>query len=190
LISVGSRAAFGYDAATGEEIWTVTHSDFNAAAPPLRFKDTAIINSGTGGANLMAVRLDDSTRGNVTATHLAWNRTKGNSRLSAPVLARNRVWMVTDKGVLYGIDAANGTEQAVLRLGGSHVATPVVVGENLYVCDEGGTTTVVRTSLPPKVLAKNKLAEGMRASPAVADGAIYLRTFHGLYKIAEAAGPK
>jgi outer membrane protein assembly factor BamB len=190
LISVGSRAAFGYDAATGEEIWTVTHSDFNAAAPPLQFENTAIINTGTGGASLMAVRLDESTRGNVTETHLAWNRTKGNSRLSAPVLDRDRVWMVTDKGVLYGIDARTGEELAALRLGGSHVATPVIVGENLYATDEGGTTTVVHTSVPPTVLVKNKLDEGMRASPAVADGAIYLRTYRRLYKIAEPSEAK
>ena len=38
-------------------------------------------------------------------------------------------------------------------------------------------------SLPPKIMAKNRLNEGMRASPAIADGAIYLRTFHSLYKL-------
>jgi outer membrane protein assembly factor BamB len=59
LVSIGSRAAFGYDARTGEEIWTVTHTDFNAAAPPLFFEGMAIINTGSGGANLMAVRLDE-----------------------------------------------------------------------------------------------------------------------------------
>ena len=81
VLSVGSRAAFGYDAETGREIWTVTHGDFNAAAPPLVYGNLAIINTGSMGANLFAVRVDQSTRGNVTATHLAWNRTKGNSRL-------------------------------------------------------------------------------------------------------------
>ena len=81
IVSIGSRAAFGYDAATGREIWTVTHEDFNAAAPPLHYENLAIIHTGSGGTNLMAVRLDDSTRGNVTDTHLAWNRTKRNSRL-------------------------------------------------------------------------------------------------------------
>lgn len=187
LISVGSRAAFGYDAETGREIWTVTHADFNAAAPPLHFGNFAIINTGSGGANFMAVRLDESTKGNVTDTHLEWNRTKGNSRLSAPVLDRDRAWMLTDKGVLYGIDAKTGEEQAALRLGGSMVASPVVVGDHLYACDENGVCSVVRTSLPPTVIAKNQLAEGMRASPAVADGALYLRTFHRLYKISEPA---
>ncbi|MBX9790478.1 MAG: PQQ-binding-like beta-propeller repeat protein [Pirellulales bacterium] len=186
LVSIGSRAAFGYEAATGREIWTVTHEDFNAAAPPLFFENLAIMNTGSGGAKFMAVRLDDSTRGNVDSTHIVWNRTRGNSRLSGPALDRDRIWMLTDNGVLYGLSAKTGEELAVLRLGGSYVASPVVVGDHLYACNEDGTTTVVRTTVPPEILARNVLDEGMRASPAVAAGAIYLRTFTRLYKIATA----
>jgi outer membrane protein assembly factor BamB len=187
VVSVGSRAAFGYDAETGREIWTVTHNDFNAAAPPLVYGKLAIIDTGSGGANLFAVRVDESTRGNVTATHLEWNRTKGNSRLCAPALDRGLVWMLTAQGVLYAIDAETGEQRGGVRIGGSFVASPVIAGDSLYACDEEeGAVTVVRTSLPPKIVAKNRLGEGMRASPAVADGAIYLRTFHSLYKIAGA----
>jgi len=187
VVSIGSRAAFGYDAETGREIWTVTHDDFNAAAPPLVYGNLAIINTGSMGANLFAVRVDESTRGNVTATHLEWNRTKGNSRLCAPALDRGLVWMLTAQGVLYAIDAKTGEQRAAVRLGGSFVASPVIAGDHLYACDEEeGAVTVIRTSLPPKIVAKNRLSEGMRASPAVADGAIYLRTFHSLYKIAGA----
>jgi outer membrane protein assembly factor BamB len=184
VISVGSRAAFGYDAETGKEIWTVTHKDFNAAAAPVFFQNLAIINTGSGGANLMAVRLDSSTRGNVDATHLEWNRTKGNSRLSSPVLDKDHLWMITDNGVLYAIDAKTGKELAALRLNGSFVASPVIVGEHLIACDEKGISTVVRTAIPPVVVSKNRLADGMRASPAVAAGALYLRTYENLYKIA------
>jgi outer membrane protein assembly factor BamB len=184
LVSIGSRAAFGYDAASGREIWTVTHEDFNAAAPPLHYENLAIINTGSGGANLMAVRLDKSTHGNVTNTHLEWNHTKRNSRLSAPALARDRVWMLTDNGVLFVIDAKTGEERAAMRLGVSFTASPLVAGDYLYACDIDGTTTVVRTSVSPQIVAKNDLREGMRASPAVADGAIYLRTYHSLYKVA------
>ncbi len=92
--------------------------------------------------------------------------------------------MLTDNGVLYGLDAKTGDQLAALRLGGSFVASPIVAGENLYACDEAGTTTVVRAEVPPEIIAKNRLDEGMRASPAVAGGALYLRTFQSLYKIA------
>lgn len=183
LVSIGSRAAFGYDVATGREIWTVTHTDFNAAAPPLFFENLAIINTGTGGKNFMAVRIDESTRGNVDDTHIVWDRTRGNSRLSAPVLGGDRIWMLTDNGVLYTLDARTGEELSALRLGGSFVASPVIAGEHLYACDEEGYTSVVRTTVPPEVVARNRLADGMRASPAIANGSLYLRTYENLYKI-------
>ncbi|HEY2840332.1 MAG TPA: PQQ-binding-like beta-propeller repeat protein, partial [Pirellulales bacterium] len=123
LISVGSHAVFGYDAEKGQEIWTVTHEDMNAAAPPLFYENLAIINTGSGGAKLMAVRLDETTRGNVTDTHVVWNRAKANSRLCAPLLDGGHVWMLTDNGIVYCIDAKTGKELAALRLGGSFVAS-------------------------------------------------------------------
>lgn len=106
-----------------------------------------------------------------------------------PLRSRARSWPsvdLTDNGILYGVDAKTGEELASLRLGGSFVASPLIAGGYLYACDEDGTTIVVRTGVPPEIVARNRLREGMRASPAVAEGAIYLRTYRSLYKIARA----
>ena len=89
IVSVGSRAAFGYDAQTCEEVWTITHDDFNAAARPLFTGNLALLNTGSRNANLLAVRLSASTRGDVTDSHVVWNRPKGNSRLSFPALSKD-----------------------------------------------------------------------------------------------------
>jgi outer membrane protein assembly factor BamB len=101
------------------------------------------------------------------------------------VLERGRIWMMTDHGVLFGLDAKTGKQAAVVRIGGTFVASPLIAGDYLYAPDEEGTTTVVQLSRPPKIVASNRLNEGLRASPAVAGGALFLRTFHSLYKIAE-----
>jgi outer membrane protein assembly factor BamB len=184
VISVGSRAAFGYDAKTGKELWTITHDDFNAAAQPLIFNDMAIINTGSRGANLLAVRLDGSTRGDVTASHVVWNREKGNSRLCFPALFEGRIYSLTDNGVISCIDAATGHETWTGRVGGNFVASPVIANGLVYLCDEEGRTTVVRTGDKYEVVTKNRLADGGKASPAVAGGAIFLRTATHVYKLA------
>jgi outer membrane protein assembly factor BamB len=184
LISIGSRAAYGYDARTGRELWIVTHSDFNACARPLFSPGVVYLNAGTGG-HLMALRLDQSTRGDVTTSHMIWDRKKFVSKLSSPVLVGGQLYFVTDKGVIYCVDAADGTERWAKRVGGSFIATPVVVNDKIYFCDEKGNTIVIRASAADyEEIGQNHLADGMRASPAVADGAIYLRTFEHLYKIA------
>jgi outer membrane protein assembly factor BamB len=184
VVSVGARAAFGYDARTGEEIWTVEHPDFNAASRPVFYSNLAIINSGSRGALTMAVRLDETTRGNVTKTHLAWERRQRTPRLTSPALVRDRLYTLVDNGVLYCVDPATGEEIWNGRLGGNFTASPVVAGDQIYCCDENGRTTVVKASAF-EIVARNDVEDGMRASPVVAGGALYLRTFSHLYKIAK-----
>jgi outer membrane protein assembly factor BamB len=183
LISVGSRAGFGYDARTGKEIWTIEHPDFNSSARPLFFRDTVIVGTGSA-AHLIAVRLGPSTRGNVTKSHVAWTRTRGNGKLPAPVLVGERIFCPTDGGVLNCVKAATGEELWSKRLGGTFVSSPIVAGDLIYLCDELGVAHVVKAGETFEAVARNTIKEGMRASPAVADGAIYLRTFGQLYKVA------
>ena len=70
----------------------------------------AIINTGSRGSNLLSVRLDDSTRGDVTESHVVWNRDKGNSDLSAPVLIGERIFSIQNNGVITCVNARTGEE--------------------------------------------------------------------------------
>jgi len=181
VISVGSRAAFSYDALTGEELWTITHDDFNAAAPPVFFQGMAILNTGSRSANLLAVRLEESTRGNVDKTHVVWNREKGNSRLAAPLLIDDRVYMINDTGAATCVNAATGDTVWQGRVGGTHVASPITANGLIYFSSEEGDTTVIKAADEFEIVARNHLADGMRASVAAGYGTIYLRTFGHLY---------
>ena len=185
IVSVGSRAAFGYDARTGKELWTVTHDDYNAAAQPLAFGGNAIINTGSRGANLLSVKLDATTRGDVTKSHVIWNREKGNSRLAYPVLYKGRIYSLTDGGVLSSIDATTGKEIWTGRVAGNYVASPIVANGLVYVFGEKGRATIVSTADKFEIIQRNSLNEGGKASPAVAKGALYIRTASHLYKIAK-----
>ena len=185
VVSVGSRAAFAYDALTGHEIWTIRHDDYNAAAPPAFYKDTAIINTGSRGANLISVTLSESTQGDVTESHVKWNREKGNSRLATPLLVDNRVYMINDTGAATCVSADTGEVIWQGRVGGTHVASPMTANGLVYFCSEEGDTTVVKAGNKFEIVSRNRLAEGMRASPAAANGRIYLRTFGHLYCIGQ-----
>ncbi len=184
LISIGSRAAFGYDPLTGRELWTLRHPNFNAAPRALYVPGLAILNTGSERAVLWGLRLDASTQGDVTESHVAWQRKKGNSALSSPVLVDGRVYFITASGIAYCVDARSGEEIYEKRIGGVFTASPLVAGDRIYYCDEGGKTAVVRAAPTFELLAENKLADGGRSSPSAAHGAIYLRTFSKLYKIA------
>jgi len=183
VVSVGSKAAFSYDALTGEELWTVRHDDYNAASPPSFFRGHAILNTGSGRANLLSVRLDETTRGDVSQSHVVWNRDKGNSDLSAPILIGERMFSIANNGVLSCVNAVNGDEVWKDRLEGTFTSSPITANGLIYFGNEEGDTTVIRAADSFEVVAKNHLAEGMRASPSAANGRLFLRTFTHLYAI-------
>lgn len=183
VVSVGSRAAFGYDLETGKEIWTVRHSQFNAAAPPVFFNGHAILNTGSRDAHLMAVKLDDTTTGDITESHLSYDLDRSNSRLAAPLLLDGRIYMITDRGVVKCVDAKTGEELWIDRVSGNYVSSPVAANGYVFFCSEEGVTSLVKAGDKFELVQRNELQEGMRASPAISNGAIFLRTFGHLYKI-------
>jgi outer membrane protein assembly factor BamB len=62
----------------------------------------------------------------------------------------------------------------------------VIADGKLYAVNEEGLTSVVKLGEKPEVLATNELNDTILATPAIADGAIYLRSDRYLYCI----GPK
>lgn len=183
VVSMGSRAGYGYDALTGKEVWGIRHGEFNATAPPCFYKGMAIVNTGSRKSQLRAIRLDKTTQGDVTESHEVWRREKGNSRLAAPLLLNSRIYMVTDTGVVTCVNADNGKEVWKGRLGGTHVASPISANGLIYFYSEEGEVTVVKAADEFKIVSKNRLAEGGRASVAAANGHLLVRSFGHLYRI-------
>ncbi len=180
LVSGGAVAAFGYDVATGREIWTVRHQGRNAAATPAFFGERVILNTGASNQSLLSVELNETTTGDITDSHVMWNRDKGNSRMAAPVLHDDRVFMLTHAGVGVCVDAASGEELNRIRLGGTFIASPIISNGLVYAANDDGAVVVFRADASMEIVARNKLSEGMRASPAAAAGRLYLRTVQHL----------
>ena len=73
---------------------------------------------------------------------------------------------------------------------GKHFSTSLITAGGLvYFTADDGVTKIVRPGAKLDVVAENKLGEYCYASPAVADGRLYLRGEQNLYCIgaAEAA---
>jgi outer membrane protein assembly factor BamB len=183
LVSVGSRAAFGYEAKTGKELWTVRHGGFNAAIRPLRFENVLVLNTGSERAHTVGIRIDDQMKGDITESHTLWDREKRNASESCSLLVGSRLFQVTRGGVVSCTDAKTGQDIWEDRFEGQHLPSPIAAGERIYFCNDRGDCTVIRAADKFEVLARNKLADGMTSSPAVADGALFLRTKTALYRI-------
>ena len=79
-----------------------------------------------------------------------------------------------------------GKELYKVRVGGgghTFSASPVAAGDRIYLLTEAGLTFVLASGDEYKEIASNDLDEMSLASPAIAGGAIYIRTESKLYKI-------
>ncbi len=64
-----------------------------------------------------------------------------------------------------------------------HRASPVYADGKVYITARDGTITVIKAGKTFERLAENKMGEDISASPIVANGTLYLRTFDHLYAI-------
>ena len=185
LISPGAKGAYGYDPRTGREIWQIRHVG-HSSAPRTLYSDgqVGIATGHIGGtAQIWAVRLGG--RGDVTGSHVAWKHARGAPKRSSPVLVEGRVYMVSNDGIATCIDFKNGKEIWKKRIGGLHSSSVLYASGRIHFFDEEGLATIIQPGDTLEVLARNKLDDGFMASPAVAAGALFLRTTTHLYRIQE-----
>ena len=187
VLTVGSRAMHSYDLRSGAELWTLRHGNYNAGIRPLWLpeQELALINTGSRAAHLYAVKLDATTVGDITESHVVWDRAKGNPRFAKPIHHEGLVYQVTDIGVAACIDAKSGEEIWKGRVKGDYRSSPILAGEHLYFFSEQGRGTVVKTGREFAEVAVNEVpAMGTTACPAVSKGAIFVRGKTHLFKIA------
>ena len=188
ILSVGSRAMQSYDLETGKELWQLRHKNYNAAIRPpwLPKEGLAVINTGSRGAHLVAVKLDKTTKGDITDSHVVWDRSKGNPRFAKAIYHEGLIYQITDNGVVACVDAKTGEEVWIGRARGNYRGSPILAGKHLYFFSEAGRGTILATGRKFQEVAVNEVPEmGTTACPAVSKGAIFVRGREYLYKIAE-----
>jgi len=187
LISIGSKATYGYDPLTGKELWRIQEpTNFSGSTRPVVGHGLVFYPSGFSAGQLLAVRPDGS--GDVSETHVAWRLAKGVAKKPSLLLLGDLIFMIGDTGIASCIQAKTGELVWTARLDGSYSASPVSAEGRIYVFSEEGKATVIEAAPQFKVLAENLLDDGFMASPAVAGSALFLRTRTHLYRIEDTPG--
>src|SRR5205823_4818117 len=130
------------------------------------------------------------TAGETSNAGVAWSQSRGGPEKASPLAYQGYLYMLRNGGIVSCVDAATGKEVYRERLPGarSFWASPVAAGGKLYCLDDAGTTYVVQAGPQFKVLGKNALDEMSWSSPAVADGAVFVRGVDHLFCIQAKGG--
>jgi len=182
MVSLGSKAAYGYDPATGHELWRIEErSAHSASTRPVAYNDLVIYPTGWPKGQLLAVRPDG--RGDVTASHVVWRVTRGVPNKPSVQLVGDLLYMITDAGVLTCLEAKTGNVVWTTRVKGEYSASPVSAEGRVYIFSEDGLTTVFEAAREFRKLAENTLEDGMLASPAIDGKALFIRTRTHVYRV-------
>ena len=129
-------------------------------------------------------------KGDVTDSHTVWTN-RSSSYVATPLLCEGRLYWIDDQGIAYCISATDGEvvyRERVqdLQSGRPVYASPVLIGENIYVVTRRSGTIVYPPGDEFNPIAQNVIAgdeTDFNGSPAVSEGKIYLRSNQSLYCI-------
>ena len=196
LIAHGADCTTGHDLETGKELWRLDQlngpstffdrhdATFRFVSSPAFTKEWIIVPTAKEGPTL-ALKVNGGLKGNQVAQSdsVGWKQAR-TPDVSIPLIDGNLVYLLHKDGKLQCLELASGKELYFERTHTSqHRASPFMAGKAIYLCAKDGTITVVEAGPKLQVIAANKMDEPITASPAAADGTLYIRTYEALYAI-------
>jgi outer membrane protein assembly factor BamB len=131
---------------------------------------------------LLAIKMGG--QGDQTATAIRWRYTKPVPQVPSTLLYKGVLYMINDSGILISFDPATGQVIKQGRLHGAidkYFASPVAADDKVLLIGQGGQVSVLKAAGDWQVLKVNELDDEVFATPAIADGRIYVRTRSALY---------
>ncbi|MEQ9409144.1 MAG: PQQ-binding-like beta-propeller repeat protein [Fuerstiella sp.] len=178
----------GYDPKTGAILWTCTglrgeRGDL-AYTSPIIAGDICVAMGGFKGPAI-GFRMRGS--GDITDSMRLWRQDRNNpQRIGSGVHVDGHIYM-TNAGpnTIECLDPATGTVLWQERApGGAHWGSLIHAEGRLYATDQDNMTTVMEPdSTGLKVISKNRLNDAGNSTPAIVDGAVYIRSFRHIYRI-------
>jgi outer membrane protein assembly factor BamB len=186
IVITGGDVVTGHDWSTGKELWRADGLNPNndganrIVASPVIHGDLIIAPS----RERPMLVLKSGGRGDVTSSHLLWSFNNGPD-VPTPVTDGTYVYVVNDRGIMWCLDAKTGKEiYGRQRLRPSTYSGSFVLADGkLYITNEDGLTSVVRSGPKFELLAENNFDDYTLSSPAVSDGQIFIRTTRWLWAI-------
>lgn len=130
--------------------------------------------------------------GETSNESIAWFRSNVGPYNPSPIVYRDILYTLLDRGFWLAHDARTGEEvYARTRVSSDSTgftASPWAYNGKLFALSEDGDTFVIQAGPDFKVLGRNPLNEMTLASPAVAHGSLFVRTASKLYRIGRGTG--
>jgi outer membrane protein assembly factor BamB len=186
---VGSTAGLtSYNPASGAVNWNFTWTFDNnrplrTVASPLYSQGYLFLNSGDGDGSRHLIAVKAGGKGDVSRTNLTWENKKLFPYVPCLLASGDHLYFVNDKGIAGCAVAKTGEIVWTERLGAGVTSSPVLIDGKVYSASETGEVFVFAAQPTFKKLGKSNLGEPVVATPAVADGKLFVRGTEHLFCI-------
>ncbi len=191
VVTCGKGKVRSYDL-DGKLLWELGGMSSICVPSPVVAGDLLVISSGYEFGRprpVLAVRPGASgdislKKGETGNEFIAWYREPAGAYHPTPLVLGDHLYVLYSTGSISCFEAKTGKPVYEReRLGGSFTASPWAYGGKIFCLSEEGTTYVVKAGPEFELLGKNALGEVALATPAVADGRLFIRTAAAVYCI-------
>ena len=184
--------SYGLD---GSELWRIKRMGGVAIQSPFAWDDVLFVTSGTPGDDnkpIVAIRAGGS--GDITPPesenknkHVVWyERLAGGTYLPTPVIYKNALYVLSDKGIFSRHKVETGERVFRSRIAPeatAFTASPWAYNGKVFLLSEEGNTYVIEAGEEYRLVGVNSLDEFALATPAIVGDRLLIRTRSHLYSI-------
>ncbi len=177
LVMSGSKCVASYDPETGRPLWIIDGPTEQFVSSLVYLEGMFFLTAGFPTYHYVGIRPDG---------HIAWHHEppqREGAYVPSPMAFDRWFFAVSDEGWCNCFEAKTGERKWLQHLGRHHSASPVLAEGRMYFTADNGDTYVLKASDRFELVSKNRLGEECYASPAIAQGQIFIRAAQHLYCI-------
>ena len=184
IFSSTAHGITAIDPQTGRVNWELPDLfDDRCVASPVVAGEFVLASYGHGTQGVLCVAARPGTVDPASPASVAYEIKKAVPLVPTPVVKNGRLFLWADNGVVTCLKIDTGEVVWQQRVGGNYFSSPVCTGDRIYCLDKAGTVVVIAAADEFRLLGRVALGEPAFATPAVADGVMYLRTESQLFSL-------
>lgn len=192
VVTIGTNRVRSYDPENGSVLWELQGTSGLVSLMPLAKDGLLYVGAGYHYGPLYAIRPGASgdislKAGEDSNEWIVWHQRRGSSIHPCYLVRNGRLYVCYDSGLFACFDAQTGEEiygrQRLDTKGGRFYASPFAYHDRIFLLNENGDTYVIRDGPEFEILGKNSVGDVAWATPAIAGGSLFLRTYSWLYRL-------
>ena len=174
LVSPAADHVYGYDPASGRELWQMDYEGFSVVPRPVAAHGLVFVCTGFNTPKLLAIRQGGS--GKLPPTAIAWEEKSQIPASPSLLIVGDLLYVMSDQGVATCLDARSGRQLWRQRVGGNYSASPLFADGKIIFTSEEGTITFIEPGTTYREIAKCDLNTRIMATPIAIGSTLIVRT--------------